>query len=433
MPSQYRRLAQDLDTLFKPRLSTTVARAAVGYNTLINGVATDLALLYEPSRVTADRIAETTGIRIANGTDLKDLFMSLNTPIVPTFAISPNRLAINETDTRSVTFTIATTDLANGTALTAALSLGTQDVTLSSSNIVIQNSQATVVATAVVNSTAEVVKYFTVKLFYEGKLVAESVAISISDSANLLPTYTIVSNINAVNEGQAVVFTLSTTNIAENTELFWSANRSDLSPVTGSFIVGARNSVSITAVADFLTEGATVFNIELRSGSPTGPTLATSNSVTINDTSLTVLYPDSLVFKLTQFSGDCWSLRISGSTNVNYRLECNIGPSYPRDFVFNPSVNPTLEKVRGINLGGAGVRFNIFRIHRLDAITSNVVKTWDIQKSFYTGSDINSATYRLLVITNLPDSAAPNSTYSLTSNTLKINNATAIFNIDLDK
>lgn len=284
MPSQYKRLAQNLDTLFKPRLSTTVARAAVGYNTPINGVATDLALLYEPSRVTADRIVETTGMRIANGTDLKDLFMSLDTPIVPTFAIIANKTAINETDDRTVTFTIATTDIANGTVLGVTVS-SPSDLTLSANSVVIHDNTAIFTATAVQDSILEIPKYFTASVFRGNTLEVTSLGILLTDSSITIPTYTFTSDMSDVNEGETVVFTLSTNNIAENTELFWSANRSDLSPPSGSFIVGTRDTASITATADKITEGSTTFNVVLRSDSPTGPIIATSDNVTINDTS----------------------------------------------------------------------------------------------------------------------------------------------------
>jgi hypothetical protein len=103
-----------------------------------------------------------------------------------------------------------------------------------------------------------------------------------------VPTYVVSSNLNSVDEGSSMTFTLSTTNIANGTVLPYtitgiSANDLTSGSLTGNFTVSNNlATVTITASADLLTEGAETAILSLDSISPT-----VSTSLLINDTSLT--------------------------------------------------------------------------------------------------------------------------------------------------
>jgi hypothetical protein len=101
------------------------------------------------------------------------------------------------------------------------------------------------------------------------------------------PTYTLTPAANNVNEGSELTFTVGGTNIVNGT-YYWNTNGGDLVGFAGEVIITDNSgSFSVTPTADNTTEGSETFTATLRSGSVEGTILATSESITINDTSLT--------------------------------------------------------------------------------------------------------------------------------------------------
>ena len=120
-----------------------------------------------------------------------------------------------------------------------------------------------------------------------GPIVLTSGIITINN-----PVFNVTSNLSAVNEGQAVTFSISTENMNNNT-LFYSIsgtgiNQDDfVTSITGSFPLTSNfGSVSVTVRNDLLTEGSETFTFFVRLNSTSGPILA-QTSVVINDTSRT--------------------------------------------------------------------------------------------------------------------------------------------------
>jgi hypothetical protein len=109
-------------------------------------------------------------------------------------------------------------------------------------------------------------------------------------------TYSVSPSTSSVNEGSSVTFTTTTSNVPDGTTLYWTLNTvsgtinaSDFSggAVSGSFTVtGGTGSVVLTLANDATTEGSESFQLQVRTGSTGGPIVATSSTVTINDTSL---------------------------------------------------------------------------------------------------------------------------------------------------
>jgi len=115
--------------------------------------------------------------------------------------------------------------------------------------------------------------------------------ITIADTS-LAPAFTV--NPGGMNEGASASYTVN--NLGPAGTYYWTiayntgASAADFSASSGSFTTSTLNgsgTFSITAVADSLTEGPQYYQVEIRTGSISGPVILTSNAQTVNDTSLT--------------------------------------------------------------------------------------------------------------------------------------------------
>jgi hypothetical protein len=104
------------------------------------------------------------------------------------------------------------------------------------------------------------------------------------------PTYAVAATGGAtsVNEGSSLTFDVTGTNIVNGTYYFTVTNSGDFATSSGSFTITSNaGSFSVTPTADVTTEGAETFTASVRTGSTGGTIVATSASITINDTSIT--------------------------------------------------------------------------------------------------------------------------------------------------
>jgi hypothetical protein len=128
-----------------------------------------------------------------------------------------------------------------------------------------------------------------------GPIIGASAEITIQDTS-ITPVFTVTPG--SINEGGSGTFTVA--NVGPDGTYFFTVLNSttanaDFSAVSGSFLVsgstgGVDNgtgSFNITPTADRVTEGSQTFQVQVRSGSTSGPVIITSASVTINDISLT--------------------------------------------------------------------------------------------------------------------------------------------------
>ena len=136
-----------------------------------------------------------------------------------------------------------------------------------------------------------------------------------SGSGALTPTYTLTPAANNVNEGSSLEFTVGGTNIPAGT-YYWTIDNGseDFTTTDGTVsVTGNSGLFTVTPTADATTEGSQTFIVALREGSTSGTILASSGSVTINDTSLGPAPPFSLDFVESQ--GDY--LQVAGSSDFN--------------------------------------------------------------------------------------------------------------------
>jgi hypothetical protein len=109
------------------------------------------------------------------------------------------------------------------------------------------------------------------------------------------PTYSVAAAgaATSVNEGSSLTFNVSGSNITNGT-YYWTvdSNAGDFGTSSGSFTITSNSgSFSVTPTADSTTEGAETFTVSVRTGSTSGTVVATSSSITINDTSTTPFVP----------------------------------------------------------------------------------------------------------------------------------------------
>ena len=118
--------------------------------------------------------------------------------------------------------------------------------------------------------------------------------ITVADTSTA-PVINLIST-SPVNEGDNIQFSVSGLDGVYYYTLTGSAaSTTDFNPTAeGSFIVsgGTSGTITLTAWADLLTEGTETFAIQIRSGSTAGPVVATSDTITLLDTSQTSVTVD---------------------------------------------------------------------------------------------------------------------------------------------
>jgi hypothetical protein len=220
----------------------------------------------------------------------------------PTYDIAVSSTEINEGE--SVTFTITAENVTSGTELYYTISGDVSaddfdDNTLSGSFAVIDFGNGIPSGAVTKNVTLDLVTEGDEDFVFEvrtgstsGPIVATSSTITIID---IIPTFTITQSATSVNEGESVTFTLNTVNVNAGTTLHYNTSGTvsaeDFSDgsLTGLFnIVGIGATTGIatitrTLVNDFLTEGTETFTFIVRTGSTSGPIVATSQSVDVID------------------------------------------------------------------------------------------------------------------------------------------------------
>jgi hypothetical protein len=230
-----------------------------------------------------------------SGTWPKDLF-KIN-------SIVNNLSVINEGD--SLIITVNTKDAENETLYWTLQSvtgtINTSDFSSISGSFVVQsNNYGHFTLTSLQDATTEGTESFYVQIrrnSITGPIAINSGIITINDTSLTL-TYSVSANTTTVDEGSTVSFTVTTTNVANNTTLYYNTsqitgtiNTSDFSDssLSGSFTINDNTAlIERTINNDSATEGSESFAITIRTGSITGSVVATSQTVTINDTSVFV-------------------------------------------------------------------------------------------------------------------------------------------------
>ena len=206
------------------------------------------------------------------------------------YEVAASAAQVNEGQT--VVFTISTTNVAEGTLLSYAIT-GINAADLQSGLItgtvnVDKSGQALVQVTLKADLTTEGLE--TMTLTVGENLASASVNVldtSVTPPPPPVPTYTVTPSAGSVSEGQTLVFTINTTNVPEGTLLSYEItgiNAADLvsGMITGQVLIDqyGKALVQLTLKNDLTTEGDEVLTFNLSDG-------LDSVNVTVVDTSVT--------------------------------------------------------------------------------------------------------------------------------------------------
>lgn len=216
----------------------------------------------------------------------------------PTFAVTPVTSSVNEGS--NVTFNITGTNIPATTTYywsvqgNTGSGISTLDFVENVGSIQITNNAASFSVSPTSDITTEGSELFTVALranTTSGTILATSSSVTITDTSLSPPSYSVSPASSSVDEGTALTFNVSGSYIIDGT-YYWTVNNItssniDFTANSGSFAITSNaGSFTVTANADLTTEGAELYTASVRTGSVTGNIVATSSSVTINDTSV---------------------------------------------------------------------------------------------------------------------------------------------------
>jgi hypothetical protein len=163
-----------------------------------------------------------------------------------------------------------------------------------------------------------------------------------------------------VNEGSAASFSFRTVAVP-NTTLYWEViNQTtanvDFSSASGSFVLSnSAGSFSVTASADFVTEGDESFAVTIRTGaSYTGTVVATSPLVAINDTSINPTVHGSVPFNGTSQYFDIGTRVVSTTATTDSGNAAGLGTPPGVDGTYVYCANSALSVPLGAKLVADG-------------------------------------------------------------------------------
>ena len=274
--------------------------------------------------------------------------------LTPSYEITPASNNINEGS--ALTFTVTTTNVDDATTLYWTVTSGS-DFGVSNGSFIVSGNSGSFTVTPTSDETTEGAETFTASVRTEsvnGTVVATSIDVTINDTSTTPevdpdpepdpspdPTYSVEPASTNINEGSALTFNVTTTNVDDATTLYWTiqSNAEDFTTSSGNFTINSDSgSFTVTPDADETTEGAQAFTVAIRTGGIGGTIVDTSVAVTINDTSISP-EPD--------FTPD-YTITVTNSGN-SYLLS-----GTDRNGTFTNQAQPALAFNNGDN-----VRFNV--------------------------------------------------------------------------
>ena len=257
-----------------------------------------------------------------------------------TYSVSPSSTSITEGN--SVTFTVSTRNVPNGTTLYWTNS-GTTDGTdfsggANNGSFTITSNTGSVSITTLNNATYEGTEtiIFNVRTgSTAGPIVATAATVNVTDAA---PTYSVSPNTSSITEGSSVTWTITTTNVQNSTTLYWtnggSTEGTDFSggANSGSFTITSNSgTVSLTTLNNSTYEGTETIILQIRTGSTTGPIVATSSTVSVADAAATYSISPSTT-SITEGSAVTWTITTTNVQNGTTLYWTNSGTTDGTDF-----------------------------------------------------------------------------------------------------
>ena len=248
---------------------------------VINGTATYTIAVVKDRKTEGTEILTLTLI----GKDVATSVTINDTSLDPTYTLTSSKDVADEGD--EITFTLTTTEVDDGTVVPydfGGITAGDLEIGSMGGDFVVNNGTATITVKLAKDRNTEGPETLTLTL--RGRTT--SVSVTINDTS-LSPTYTLTSSANNVNEGDTIIFTLTTTDVDNGTLVPYdfggiTAGDLEIGSMGGDFVVNnGTATITVKIAEDRDTEGTETLTLTLR-----GRT--TSVSVTINDTSLDPTY-----------------------------------------------------------------------------------------------------------------------------------------------
>ena len=266
-------------------------------------------------------------------------------PGLSTFVVTPVANSVDEGST--LTINVTTQNVDDATELYWSLT-NAADFSVSSGSFTVTGNSGSFAVNPDADVTTEGPQTFVVQIRTEsvsGTIVGASSAITINDTSQAPPaSYTASASANDVDEGSPLTVTVTTSNVADATTLYWTAtNSTDFGTSSGSFtITNNTGSFTVTPTADSATEGEETFDVEIRIGSIEGTIVDTLTSITINDTSQGAAITADYTINVTNVGSSAYTMTgtdLNGSVSGD-----NVGLTFSQgdvvDFVVNASGHP---------------------------------------------------------------------------------------------
>ena len=206
-----------------------------------------------------------------------------------TYNVSP--AASNVDEGNPLTINVTTSNVPDGTTLYWTIGNNAGDFGTTSGDFNINSNAGSFTVTPTADSATEGSQTFTVQIRTSsgGTVVDTTDAITINDtSTGSAATYSVAGASSSVNEGSALTINVTTTNVSDGTTLYWTigSNAGEFGQASGGFTVNSNaGSFTVTPTADSATEGSETFTVQIRTNNTNGSIVATTSSITINDTS----------------------------------------------------------------------------------------------------------------------------------------------------
>jgi hypothetical protein len=240
------------------------------------------------------RTGSTSGTIVATSTSV-----TINdTSTGPTYSVTPTASSVDEGS--SVTFNVTGTNIVNGTYYWTVTNAG--DFSASSGAFSITGNSGSFSVGPVADDTTEGAESFTASVrtgSTSGTIVATSTSVTINDTSTTPappppsgPIYYVTPLGSAHNETASYQFTITGSNIPSGTHYYTinhiTTSSADFTYNSGYFDISDNvGVVFVYPVADLTTEGNETYSVSIRTGSTSGPVVATSSTVTLIDNSTT--------------------------------------------------------------------------------------------------------------------------------------------------
>ncbi len=386
--------------------TATITKTLVNDFTVGEGVET-FALQLRETSVSGNIVATSSTVSITDSS-------------VATFTTSLSTTSINEG--QSVTVTVNTTGIPDGSTLFYTTS-NTTDVTPTSGSFTINSNTGSFSITASEDLLVESAETFTVSIrtvSISGVITSTTNAVTIANTT----TFAISSSTNIPAEGDTITLTVTTTGVPDNTRLYFTTSgaagtTADITPNEGHFdITNNSGTFTITTIQDFASDDGEALDIQVRTGSLSGPIVANANTLTITDSAFsitvtpqaTVVYESNLTTSSTMIvdissvdvpDGSTFNAVLTG-TNINAN---DFGGTVTFPFTINSNVSAfTIPFTRDARTEESETF--VIEVRNQNGTTVSTSGTVVITDLSYIGSRITNKTFGPIVVNRDNNNAA---------------------------